>query len=242
MTDSGQSLTLLRYVLGELSEAEVRAVETQLERDPEARARVLAMRLALEERVESLPGMTPSPQVWQGIATRIARERTPLTQDLAPRTPERVRRFQLLPVLLAVGIGVLSLGIWQGMRLNSEAARRVVAQAGTLQEDHLRLERYQNTAGVQRKILTNAQGQPFGTVLLSPNNTALYVLDVLPPEGKTYQAWGRKGKKVVSLGWGDGRTVEVSGLRGNYEFIGVSLEPRGGSPQPTHGLGGVPLL
>ena len=58
--------------------------------------------------------------------------------------------------------------------------------------------------------------------------------------GQVYQAWGRRasGPRTgvpTSLGLTGGTMLEVS-WRG-YDSVGVSTEPTGGSPAPTHPLG-----
>ena len=91
-----------------------------------------------------------------------------------------------------------------------------------------------------------------GTLTMNPT-TGQAALDVanLPPlhEGTTYQAWMIVGGVPVSAGTfavdaaGQGHHVMPQATLGTFEAIGVSLEPSGGSEQPTPGkivlLGGV---
>jgi len=87
--------------------------------------------------------------------------------------------------------------------------------------------------------LKAADGRFLGRVVLTGEGEAVLVLATPPPPGKVYQAWGHTERGPVSLGITAGRTlrVRVAGFRA----VGVSLEPPGGSPRPTHPLGRVPL-
>ena len=91
-----------------------------------------------------------------------------------------------------------------------------------------------------------------GTLTTNPA-TGQAALDVanLPPlhEGTTYQAWMIVGGVPISAGTfavdaaGQGHHLMPAAAPGTFEAIGVSLEPAGGSEQPTPGrivlLGGV---
>jgi hypothetical protein len=87
--------------------------------------------------------------------------------------------------------------------------------------------------------LRDANDNAIGTVLISPRDYALFVLNTPPPAGKSYQAWGRVNGTVTSLAITEDRLIPVRSE--GFERIGVSLEPLGGSPQPTQPLGGIPL-
>lgn len=53
--------------------------------------------------------------------------------------------------------------------------------------------------------------------------------------GRSYQAWGYRDGEAVSLGAYQRPVFETD--TSGFEAVGVSLEPRGGSPRPTHPLG-----
>ena len=62
-----------------------------------------------------------------------------------------------------------------------------------------------------------------------------------PPADSTYQAWLIVGGAAVSAGTfavdtaGQGRHTITNAAPGTFEAVGVSLEPSGGSDQPTPG-------
>ncbi len=83
-----------------------------------------------------------------------------------------------------------------------------------------------------------------GTVTMNPatGQAALTVANLPPPdEGTTYQAWMIVGGAPVSAGTfavdaaGQGRLAMPEAAPGTFEAVGVSLEPAGGSEQPTPG-------
>jgi len=64
-----------RYVLGELTEAERRAFEAQLDQSDDLRARVRELEEAAVAVALAAPRRRPPAQVWEGIETAIAREK-----------------------------------------------------------------------------------------------------------------------------------------------------------------------
>jgi len=86
-------------------------------------------------------------------------------------------------------------------------------------------------------------GQTRGMMLIAPSRTwgLLAVLELPPlPEGKVYQAWLIDGNEIVNAGvfvvdeTGYGQTiVHFVGSPDRFENIGITVEPKGGSPFPT---------
>jgi anti-sigma-K factor RskA len=85
--------------------------------------------------------------------------------------------------------------------------------------------------------------EALGTLVLASDKTdAVLVVDGLPPlpEGKVYQLWlihdgARDSGGLFSVD-GDGRgtlIVRAPRLMGNYQAVGVTVEPMEGSPAPT---------
>ena len=78
-----------------------------------------------------------------------------------------------------------------------------------------------------------------GTLVVSSNGSAaLLVYRIAPaPSGKTYEAWVLNGKKAIPAGLfsaGKGRAfVPIKGKVPKGGRVAVTLEPAGGSPQPT---------
>ncbi len=82
-----------------------------------------------------------------------------------------------------------------------------------------------------------------GTLTLIPDGGATLTVANLPPPpaDSTYQAWLIVGGAPISAGTfavdaaGQGRHLIADAAPGNFEAVGVSLEPSGGSDQPTPG-------
>ena len=83
------------------------------------------------------------------------------------------------------------------------------------------------------QTLTNSQSEPIGTVARRADNSFLVVFDDDPPVDSVYQAWEIVGDTPTSLGTFDDRVVNVTSSLPAGSTFGVTLEPSGGSPQPT---------
>jgi anti-sigma factor RsiW len=112
----------------------------------------------------------------------------------------------------------------------------VQARADGLASDQARVARWLAREDVRTaRLPAGEDGVPIGSVLFEPGGRALVVMRELPAEGRDFQAWGVAGGEVTSLGAFTGRTAEVDAAA--FEAVAVSLEPDGGSPEPTNVLG-----
>ena len=83
------------------------------------------------------------------------------------------------------------------------------------------------------QTLTNSQSEPIGTIARRADNSFFVVFDDDPPFDGVYQAWEIVGGAPTSLGISDSRVVNVTSPLPAGSTFGVTLEPSGGSPQPT---------
>lgn len=199
------------YVLGLLEGEEKTRLEQALQGSPELQAELSELRAVLYKLPESLPPIAPPPRAWAQVQRKAF--------------PRREFLRWVAGALILMGLG--GFGI--------EQYRHHLALA----QEQAKLARWLSDPRVKRQLIQNDQGQAFGTMLWREGGPCLMVLREPPPRGKVYQAWGRKrGAPPVSLGVFSGRIFET-----NYEgfdLMGVSLEPPGGSPEPTQPLGRVP--
>lgn len=199
------------YALGLLEGEEKAQLEQALQSSPELQAELSELRAVLYRLPESLPPVAPPPRVWAQVQRRVSRRR------------DFLRWAAVALILLGLG----------GFGVEQHRHYRALA------EEQAKLARWLSDPEVKWQPIQNDQGQAFGTMLWREEGPCLMVMREPPPRGKVYQAWGRKhGAPPVSLGVFTGRVFET-----NYEgfdLMGISLEPPGGSPEPTQPLGRVP--
>ncbi len=262
---SDEQLTI--YLLGELPEAEMEALDAHLrscDACREALARLDEVYVASVEELPfgELPGDELSAPVWQGIVSRTRGDeatrapgamRSIPTPPRAPRSPRSGMPWALAATLVVLAV-TGGWGAWQRqlvtqaradvaslearVQLLQNVTGTVEARADALGSDQARLARWLAHEAVSTARLSAADdGAAPGSVLFQADGRALVVMRELPAEGRDFQAWGVRDGDVTSLGAFEGRTVEVDA--GTYEAVAVSLEPDGGSPTPTQVLGSV---
>jgi anti-sigma-K factor RskA len=221
------------YVLGLLSEEEVRDLERHLASNEEARQELARLQKVFVTMAEAVPSQTPRTT----FATIQAKLSTPASSPpsenkLISPTKQPVKFSSwFYPLALAASLLLAMGSLWWGFSSRQETVR-VKAENEIINE-------WLSYGDIKIVTLADANNNPLGTVLVSPRAYALFILDNPPPTGKTYQAWGRVNNTITSLAVADSRLIQVN-CEG-FERIGVSLEPPGGSPQPTEPLGGIPL-
>ena len=104
---------------------------------------------------------------------------------------------------------------------------------------HRQLLAYLTDPDVVVRTIPPGSEQPLARVFVRQDGRALIVMTTPPPDRHVYQAWGHGPEGPVSLGLTRGRLLEVP--YHGFKAVGVSLEPPGGSPQPTRPLGRIPL-
>jgi len=213
------------YALGCLTEPEMQAVEQHLAVCSECRAEVASLRTAADMIALSAPQVQPPARVKQAILAQVQPEkrtmrRTGLTDWL--RNPGPALGAAALAVLILLLVGNLLL--WNQVRSLSRETN-----AGSFQVVSLQAEGTAKSAsGV---MIVTADGR-YGTL----------VVDGLPVLGaeQQYQLWLIVDGERTSGGlltvdrWGYGAVVIKSPLPLTaYTDFGVTIEPSGGSPQPT---------
>lgn len=202
------------YLLDLLDPAEKARVEASLTSSAELRRELDELRRVLFQIPQSLPPIAPPPGTWSKIHSR---------------TRPAWRWWQFAAA--AAVLGVLWLGIFG---FNRYSAYRALAA------EQAKVAHWLADPGAEWKLLKTAQGKSFGTMLWTKDGRCLMILSEPPPTNKVYQAWGRKSYgDPISLGVFRGRVFETH--YDGFAFVGVSLEPPGGSPKPTQPLGRVPV-
>jgi anti-sigma-K factor RskA len=82
-------------------------------------------------------------------------------------------------------------------------------------------------------MLTNEDNQSIGTLVRFTDNHIFLVLDKAAPPSQVYQAWEIVEGQPASLGIWSGRVFETTQALSANSIFGVTLEPPGGSTQPS---------
>lgn len=199
--------TLIAYALGSLSASEAQAVERELSADPQAQAELRALQDALAELVTDLPP-EPLPE---------SAERALLERVRGQRRPARL----LWPLALAAAVALLIVGVnstpwFQNLQVQNQ------------------VQAYSNRPGAVTKPLLSASGQSAG-LMVRLGNGQIFVAMNRPPSrsDRVYQLWFIEAAGIRSLGVFDGRSFESARAALGPGKVGITLEPPGGSDQPT---------
>ena len=244
------------YALGALTDEERAEVDAYVAARSQAQAQLAdLMRTAGALPFAAAP-VDPGGQVKSALMMRV-RER--VREDAsnagasrAPAAPSTLSRFKALrfrPATLLAGaslIAVVVIGLW-AMSLNAEVARLRDETAALRRELALQNDVIAQitSPAVRAMALLGTQVQPGarGQLLADPGarSAVLVVSGLSPlPQGRVYQFWLIRGDTPVSAGTfrvdDRGRAVlpiESADAVGSFGAMGVSVEPDGGSLQPT---------
>ncbi|WP_116949645.1 anti-sigma factor [Jiangella endophytica] len=230
--DAGIHTLAAPYALHALPPEEARRFEQHLERCADCRVEVDELR-ETAARLGAATAVTPPPRMREQVLARVAEVR-PLPPRVAAGRAPVLRRWwpRVATGLVAASLaGIVVLGI----RLNDvqdelDRSQQIGAQMRQLVEaDDMRMVRV-------------GEGDSQGTVLVARSlDVAVFIGDGMPPapDGHTYQLWlMHDDGGMVSAGVlgspPDGHVgpVTARGLTG-VDRLGVTVEPDGGSPQPT---------
>ena len=205
------------YLLGLFERGEKTKPQAEIRAWPELRPELGELRQTLFWLPQSLAPVAPPPGVWNKIQSR-TRPR--------PRWPRIAAAAVVVAVVALAGFVIYQRNAY--LALSAEQAR---------------VAHWLADPGAEWKLLKTADGKAFGTLLYTKDGRSLIILSEPPPQGKVYQAWGRKTEGYegypVSLGVFSGRIYETR--YDGFVTVGISLEPPGGSPKPTQPLGRVPV-
>ncbi len=242
------------YALGVLTDEERTQVDAYVAVDADARARLdEAIRAAAALPYAAQP-IAPSLHTKQAVLTRVqaaaspplASARVPFSAKVARLFDRPAWRVAMPLVAMASLIVAVLVGVW-AISLSNEVSRLRLEQADLQHELLAQREALAQLALPQTQAMaiagTQVQPNAHGQMIANPNANSgvLIVADLAPlPPGKAYQFWLIKGNTPVSAGLFNvdpqGRgllSVSASAPIGSFDAIGVSIEPEGGSPQPT---------
>jgi anti-sigma-K factor RskA len=196
------------YALDALAPGEREAFEDHLAECERCREEVAELAVAASALAYAVEPVSPPPAL-RGRILDAARAERPNVVPLRPRWAGPVSVLAAVAACAAIG-----LGIWN------------ISLHNQLSGAH---------GGLHRVALN---GSP-GSFVVSSGNSAALVLYRLPatPAGKTYEAWVIQGKTVVPAGLFQGGTgttyVPLERKVPKGAVVAATVEPEGGSPQPT---------
>ena len=216
------------YALDAVDDDERMAFERHLETCERCRTELASLRDTAASLAYAAEPLAPPPEL-RGRILDAAREERP---NVVPLRPRRSYTTAVLGAATAIAASVaIALGIWNISLSNSlddkEATLAATERALVVVGD----------AKAARHDLSGASGQ---LVVASDGKAALVLCD-LPkaPAGKTYQAWVLTGEKATPAGEFDPDSgcvaVPLAAIVPDRTQVAVTVEPHGGSKQPTTG-------
>ena len=219
---------LADYALGFLSPEETSEVEAALDLYPEARAEVTLYLTGLSDMVLDLePEAVPAgaeDRLMARLNAEVLNTAVPVAAQVAPTTPNltvstatvaaaprRTWIYPLIGLAAAVAIGV---AVLPGL-LNPAPS----------------FASYQARPDAVTTTLNDKAGAAVAKVVRLPDGHAYVQMQAEVPTGRAYQAWKIEGGKPVSLGMFKGKDYVAEVPAGTV--FAVTVEPEGGSPQPT---------
>jgi anti-sigma-K factor RskA len=228
MTDEHVLDSLPAYAIGSLDGDEVRRVEEHLSSCWICRDESNSFQTVADELSFAAPPAVPSPDLKERLMQRVQaarpRERPPEQASKRPWLPRLLPVWGLASLCLLIGLAGSNLVLWQ--RLNQ-------LQVGTTS---LGMRAVPLSAPVTGSTAT-------GFVLISADGEdGALIVDGLPPlEGdQEYQLWlirdgQRTSGAVFSTDENNYGGMRIRAPRSllDYSAVGITVEPKGGSQQPT---------
>jgi anti-sigma-K factor RskA len=205
------------YALDALDDEELAAFEHHLVECEQCAADVETFRETAALLAHAEEGPEPRPELRQRLLEEARRELP--HQSVVVLRPRRALRLTAIGAAAAVAAAI-GLGLWASSLSSSlEAERSAVA---ILADE-----------GSRRLSLGE-----FGQVVRAPDGEAVMIVRNLDeaPSGKTYEAWVIDAGGPVKAGLFDGGDQEIVLLEEPLDtgaIVAVTLEPEGGSEQPT---------
>jgi anti-sigma-K factor RskA len=251
------------YVLGTLTAEEVERVEAYFEANPDARKWVREMSPVLEALAMTAGTAEPAPGTKRALQARVgggrrAEDERRSTDDRgrargAVRGKSAAEKRGFLaglrwePILVAASLIVAIVALAWAATANGRIAalRQEVAGLEASLADQGQVIRYLSSPGSRSVLIAGTEIQPGAQaqMIFAPDSPAGGLLIAgLPqlPGDQVYQLWLIEGETPQSAGTfsvddGGRATVLVEAPRAisDFDAVGVSIEPTGGSPQPT---------
>jgi anti-sigma factor RsiW len=228
------------YALDALDPDERAEFETHLAECSDCTHEVAELR-ATAARLGAAVALPPPEDLKQRVMVTIARTRQdpPSGLRLVGADPNRRRTWTVRLSVAAAVIAVAAAGTFGGIAISANSALHT-AQSQLSQAQQQYGPVAQLLAASDLRVASGTADGGSATLLTSHQlGRSVLVTAHMPvqPTNKTYQVWGIGSSgftfaSLAVLGNGSGGTFALGGL-GNATTIGITLEPAGGSRQPT---------
>ena len=241
------------YALEALTDEEKKLVESYLAEHPEARVQVAEMDTAASALPYGVSPVPPRRRIKEALMARVATDADARARASKQDQPSRsAMRFENIFQAFSLGAAIVAI-VWvvvlniQLSQLRNQVSllgEALAAQSNSLQQINAKLPQVTNSTVVTISLSgTTARPDARGQLIADPNShSAVLVIAGLGQleAGKTYQVWLIDGGGPKSAGLltvdanGQGLLVLSSKLTiAEFKALGISIEPDGGSPQPT---------
>lgn len=233
------------YALDALDPHERADFERHLAKCADCAAEVAGFR-ATAARLGTAVAVSPPERLRTWIRDGIARTRQEppsglrLVNSVRAQDPATRRTWLLPATAVAAGVALLAAGIFAGIAVHAgDQTRSAQERLVTAQQQNMPLSELLAAPDVG---IASSSGAAGSVTLLDSRmlQRGLLVAQNMPaqPSGKTYQAWDISPTGFQSLGLlgnGGSGNLAVPDLDGSDD-IGITIEPVGGSRQPTSSL------
>ena len=240
------------YALDALSDEERELVEAYLAEHPEVREQMGELQSAAEALPYAVTPVEPQRRIKDALMARVAvSQRSGASEQKQASRPRERRWANLFPALsfavaivAVIWVVILNIQLSQLRHQVSSLSEALVAQSNSIEQINAKLPQTPVSAVVTISLKgTDARPQAHGELIADPQSaSAVMVVTGLGQleAGKTYQVWliDAAGPKNAGL-----LTVDANGQAvlivtsdttiGSFNALGISVEPEGGSPQPT---------
>lgn len=231
------------YALHALAPEERAGFERHLEACPACAQEVREL-VATAARLGSAVTVTPPPALKEQVLRRIATERqdppkvTPQSRGGGGQARGRALSRFVLAACLAAAAAFGGIAVWQHQEARDARQR---AEASELRSQQRSEALAAVLAAPDAKVSTGKLTDgATGTVVVSRDrDKAAFIASGLPrtPGGKVYQLWYDDGGKMRSAGLlapsAGSDAVLMAGSVGSASGMGITVEPAGGSAEPT---------
>jgi anti-sigma-K factor RskA len=230
---------LAAYALGTLDADEIPALESHLDGCKDCQAELADYQAVAAGLLSSVPPQEPPPGLRRKLAAQFLSQRS--------RTPNLLAnifaQFSLGQIAAAVTVAImLGLNIYSSFQIR-DLQRQQTALAERLSNDQTALSMLAYPSTQSLVVNPDVENLAGSMLVDREKRIAVLVLWNLPPleAGQTYQAWliDAEGNRVSGgLFAPDGQRYTTITIRspvpiGEFDGLGVTVEPNGGSEGPT---------